>query len=153
LIRAYRILKTSYAGQAFTGEGARKFGGRWNSRGIPLVYCAENLSLATLELMVHLESLSDLERLYSWRAVEIPGRLIRTLTLAHCPPGWNAPVTQATSMRVGDAWALSKRSAVLKVPSVVTANEWNYLLNPLHPDFSKIKVGPVKPFRLDERLA
>ena len=152
MIRAFRIVKTARAGSAFDGEGARLYGGRWNSAGVAVVYVASSLSLATLEVMVHLEELAVLTRLYSFIMVEFSTRFLESAQPMELARGWNEPAPQPASMRVGDEWVRARRSAVLAVPSVVTPGEWNYLLNPRHPDFSQIRIHPPQPFRIDPRL-
>ena len=152
MIRAFRLCKTKHLASAFTGEGARLFGGRWNSPGLPMVYTSSSLSLATLEVLVHLEDPEAFARLFSWTPLEIPDDLIETLDETKLPKGWCANETNHTSRSIGDAWLRSTRTVVLSVPSVVTPGEWNYLLNPAHPRFSEIRIGDPKPFQPDPRL-
>ncbi len=152
MITAFRIVKTSRAPTALDGEGARRAGGRWNSPGIRMVYAASSLSLATLEIMVHLEDYQLLRQLYSTIRLEIPPHLVQTLDPRQLPLGWDAPAAGEASRHAGDRWVQEASSAVLAVPSVVTHGEWNYLLNPSHRDFSHIHAAAPVPFRLDERL-
>lgn len=148
---AWRIVKSRFAKQAFTGEGARRFGGRWNSPGHAVVYTAESQALAALEILVHVDS-EKLLRKYVAIPVTIEEDLISSLDMAKLPRNWKAfPVPPATRM-LGDHWVFSRESAVLRVPSVVIPNESNYLLNPLHKDFKKLIVGAPKLFRYDLRL-
>ncbi|HEY1120069.1 MAG TPA: RES family NAD+ phosphorylase [Haloferula sp.] len=153
MIRAFRLCKTKHAATAFTGEGARIAGGRWNSPGVAVVYASSSLSLATLEVLVHIEDPEAFARLFSWFAVEIPDELIEVLEESKLPPGWCADETTAATQVIGDAWIRSQRSAVLAVPSVVTPGEKNYLLDPAHPRFSAIRIAAPQPFRPDPRLA
>jgi len=148
---AWRIVKSRFAKQAFSGEGARRFGGRWNSPGHAIVYTAESQALAALEILVHVDS-ENLLRKYVATPVTIEEDLISSLDLAKLPRNWKAfPAPRATRM-LGDHWALSRESAVLRVPSVVIPDENNYLLNPLHEDFKKLIIGAPKLFRYDWRL-
>ncbi|MEO7100712.1 MAG: RES family NAD+ phosphorylase [Luteolibacter sp.] len=153
MIRAFRLCKTKHLASAFTGEGARLFGGRWNSPGLAVVYTSSSLSLATLEILVHLEDPEAFTRLFSWAPLQIPDDLLETLDETKLPRGWCADETNSTSRSVGDTWLRSTRTAVLAVPSVVTPGERNYLLNPEHPRFSEIQIGVAKPFQRDLRLA
>lgn len=153
MIRAFRLCKTRYLATAFTGEGARLAGGRWNSPGVAIVYTSASLSLATLEVLVHLEDPETFARLFSWVAVEIPDGSVESLSISALPPNWSADEIPTATRVLGDAWARSRRGAVLAVPSVVTPGEWNYLLNPAHPDFAKIRIGQPQAFRPDPRLA
>lgn len=153
MIRAYRLCKTRYLATAFTGEGARLAGGRWNSPGVAIVYTSASLSLATLEVLVHLEDPEAFARLFSWVDVNIPDECIERMSPFSLPQGWDADEIPARTRSTGDYWARSLSSAVLAVPSVVTPGEWNYLLNPAHPDFGKIRIGEPQAFRPDPRLA
>jgi RES domain-containing protein len=152
MIRAYRLCKNRHVASAFTGEGARLNGGRWNSPGRAVVYASCSLSLATLEVLVHLEDPAVFARLFSWTTVEIPEDAIETVHASALAIGWDDDETQSISRAVGDAWLRSARSAALAVPSVVTPGEWNYLLNPTHSRFAEIRIGLFQPFRPDRRL-
>jgi RES domain-containing protein len=152
MIRAFRLCKTRHVTSAFTGEGARLNGGRWNSRGKAVVYTSSSLSLATLEVLVHLEDPEVFGKLFSWVSLEFPPDLVETLEPGGLPTGWNDDESSRNTRAIGDAWLSSIRSATLAVPSVVTPGEWNYLLNPAHPDFPKILIGAPQAFRPDPRL-
>lgn len=150
--RAFRICKTRILPTAMSGEGARMGGGRWNSPGLPVVSAASSLSLAALEVMVHLEEAEVLYHLFSWLRIEFPGEIVETPDASSLPAGWQSNETSAAARSVGDIWLRSMRSAVLAVPSVVTEGEMNYLLNPRHPDFQQIQISPPQRFRPDTRL-
>lgn len=152
MIRAFRLCKTCYLKTAFSGEGARLSGGRWNSPGLAVVYASSSLSLATLEVLVHLEDSEAFARLFSWISLEIPGDCVERVDPYHLAPGWLSDETNSSSQAVGDKWLRSMRTSVLEVPSVVTPGEWNYLLNPAHPRFHEIRIGEAKPFQPDPRL-
>ena len=152
MISASRICKTRHLATALSGEGARLNGGRWNSPGLPAVYTSSSLSLATLEVLVHLEDPELLANLFSWFPLEIPDDLAEWLDPGTLPPEWLNDEPGPASRTAGDGWLKSRRSAALAVPSVVTPGEWNILLNPAHPDFPKLLPGPAKPFRPDPRL-
>jgi RES domain-containing protein len=141
----YRICKTKYAVTAFDGEGAFRFGGRWNSRGTRIVYTAGSLSLAALEMLVHL---NDEEMLfnYSFVAAEIPAELILKVE------NWSESPAPHAAQEIGDDWVRNSASAVLEVPTSIVPLEKNYLLNPTHPDWSKIVMGEPQKFVFDERL-
>jgi RES domain-containing protein len=152
MISAFRICKTRHLATALGGEGARLSGGRWNSPGLPVVYTSSSLSLATLEVLVHLEDPELLAHLFSWIPLEIPDELVEWIDPASLPPEWLNDEPGPASRTAGDGWIRSRRSTALAVPSVVTPGEWNLLINPAHPDFPKIMPGPAKPFRPDPRL-
>lgn len=152
MIPAFRLCKTKHLASAFSGEGARLNGGRWNSPGLSVVYTSSSLSLATLEVLVHLEDPEAFARLFSWVSLEIPEDVVERLDAAKLVVGWSDDEANLASRSVGDSWLRSQRSAVLAVPSVVTPGEWNYLLNPAHPQFSEIRIGEARSFRPDPRL-
>ena len=134
------------------GEGARRYGGRWNKPGTPVVYTSGTLSLAALEYLVHVDSDILPDALVKIRAT-IPDSLkIETIDTANLPADWNDKVIPVSLQELGTSWANQAKSPVLKVPSVVIEHEWNYVLNPLHQDFSKITWDTGTRFSLDPRL-
>ena len=150
-VTAWRIVKTRFAGTAFDGEGARRFGGRWNSKGTPMIYAAGSRALAVLEMLVHLEN-TDLLKHYRLIPVTFDRTLVKRLDPKALPSNWKRRPAPAGARAVGDAWAAAGESAVLEVPSVVVPGETNFLLNPRHPDFAEILIGAPEPYRLDPRL-
>jgi RES domain-containing protein len=149
---AWRIVKRKHARTAFTGEGARRYGGRWNSPGTAIVYTAESQSLAALEMVVHLDS-SELLRNYVVFEVDIDESLVVKIGLAQLPRNWRADPPPKRVREVGDAWAKAATSAVLQVLSATLPAEHNFLLNPHHPDFPKLVIGKPSSFQFDARLA
>jgi RES domain-containing protein len=148
-IVAWRIVPVPRIAEAFTGEGARLYGGRWNSPGVAMVYASATRSLAALETLVHINPLLPLK--YVMYQAEFDGKLIESISSGKLPAGWDAEPPGPASMEIGDQWVKASRSAVLAVPSVITA-ETNYLLNPAHADFKKTKMGKPEPFTFDPRL-
>jgi RES domain-containing protein len=149
---AWRIVQSKHLAHAFDGEGARLFGGRWNSPGRRAVYCASSISLATLEMLVHLPS-SAILRSYRLIPVEIPDALIATLGSDRLPKDWNRSPAPPELQELGDAWMDSLASAAWKVPSAIVPLEANFLLNPAHPGFAKLKIGKPIDYPIDPRLA
>ncbi|UCD35344.1 MAG: RES family NAD+ phosphorylase [Nitrospiraceae bacterium] len=152
--RAWRIVRKKRLADAFTGEGARLGGGRWNKAGIPAVYISETLSLAAIELFVHFTR-KDLKLGRSLLAipVEIPATLRQDeLSMKELPPDWRTSPPPNSTKALGSAWAAKGNSAVLRVPSAIIPEEYNLVLNPRHPDFRKIKIGRPRSFSLDERM-
>lgn len=152
ILEAYRITKTRYANTAFSGEGTRLAGGRWNPIGTRMVYLASSLSLATLELFVHTEDYSILRKQFSYLTASFDSSLVETPDPKDLPKYWNSPDIVIGSQLFGDTWLHSQRSLILAVPSVVTPNELNYLINPEHPDFSRLKISEPRSFLPDPRL-
>ena len=151
MVTAWRITKNKYQDSAFTGEGAELAGGRWNRQGTRIVYASSSISLSILEILVHLENSSVLSS-YSVIPFRFDEKLISELKEADLPRGWAAHPPPVSSQQIGDNWVQDQTSLLLKVPSVVVPLEFNYLLNPAHPDIDKIKIGKPIPLPLDERL-
>ena len=150
-VHAFRIVKERLAKDAFTGEGARIYGGRWNSSGRPVVYTASSASLAMLEMLVHLEA-RDLLRKYVLLEIEFDDSLVTDVDIPSLPRDWRSSPTSPEVQRFGDDWAMLNHSAVLRVPSVIVPRESNYLLNPRHPRYGEIKIGKHQPIDFDPRL-
>jgi RES domain-containing protein len=150
VIEAWRIVKAEYAEDAFSGEGAALRAGRWHSQGTRIVYTAESIALATLEILVNMRRPSVPE--YRALPCYFHEALVEELSVATLPENWSDPVAPLALRQVGDAWTHDRVSAVLKVPSAVTLVEFNYLLNPEHPDFPSIEIGAPRPLKLDYRL-
>ena len=151
MIRAWRIVKTRYSADAFSGEGARLYGGRWNSPGIAIVYTAGSKSLATLELLVHLGNTSVLPS-FSVCPVDFDDSLIELKDPSTLPRDWRQAPPPNSLQAVGDHWISRGSSVVLKVPSAIIDSEYNYLINPAHIDFKKLIIGSREVFTLDPRL-
>ena len=148
-ISAYRIVKTRRAASAFTGDAARRFGGRWNRVGTRMIYAAESRSLAALEVLVHLEGPA---RGFSLIPCEFPDSLIEVLPLSALPADWRSAPPPRTLAAIGDSWVTRGSSAVMAVPSAIIPQERNYLLNPAHPEFAQVTIHPAEAFPFDQRL-
>lgn len=151
MTRFSRICRRPYAAEAAAGEGARLYGGRWNSRGVRVVYASTSLALAAVETFVNLEPNLRPRDLVSIKgeiadSVEIP-----RLELGTLPPRWYRTRDESLQ-RFGDEWIRSETSAALLVPSAAIRGEWNILLNPAHRDFAKIKFHPPERFEFDVRM-
>lgn len=150
-VRVWRIDQTRWATTAFAGEGARLFGGRWNSRGRPVVYVAEHPALAALEVLVHAVASVRLTTEYCLIEAVFDAALVDPAP--DLPPDWAADPAPASSQAVGDRWLLDPGSRpALRVPSAVVPGTFNYLLNPRHPRFPEVRVADPQPFRFDPRL-
>ena len=149
--RSWRIVKSRFADDVLSGEGARRYGGRWTSPGLPVVYTAEHASLAVLEVLVNLGSPRVLGA-YVILSVDFEEAMIRRVQADELPAGWRASPPLQALREIGDTWLRSKASAVLGVPSAVLPMESNYLLNPVHADFGRLKAGRAEPFVFDPRL-
>ena len=155
MTRVYRLYRKRRRELAFSGEGARLEGARWNLPGTPVVYAASTLGLALLEFLVHVDpSEMNLARLdLETRTADIPSDLaILEVPSRSLPDQWNAIPWSRSSQTYGTRFLHEAKYLAIAVPSVVVPSERNYLLNPLHPDFPKIRLGPPKPFVIDHRL-
>lgn len=148
--QAWRIVKKKHAATAFSGKGAADYGGRWNSRGVPIVYTSGSKSLAALEILVHLNPLVILE--YVAIRVEFDYALVEQFPFEKLPEDWQAEPSPSVIQQIGDVWANQARSVVLAVPSAIISGEPNFLINPAHRDFKKIRLGKPEPFTFDPRL-
>ena len=148
--RAFRIGKRRQARFAFTGEGARLAGGRWNNPGIHAVYLSSTLSLAAMETFVHLGD--DATRLdFVYFEVGIPAAM-PVMTLTHRPKGWRDEPPTNASMRVGDRWLSAGESPLLQVSSAIVPSESNLILNPRHPDSARLRIAAARVFQFDPRM-
>jgi len=150
-ITAWRIVKHRHRRVAFTGEGARRYGGRWNSKGVSVVYLAQSQSLAALEMLVHLDS-GELLKYYVAIPATFDARLVSHVDASSLRKNWRAYPAPKRLQKIGDAWVSAGKSAVLRIPSVIVPSESNFLLNPDHPDFDKLRIGAPLRFRFDPRL-
>jgi RES domain-containing protein len=150
-MKVWRICREIHAADAFTGEGARRFGGRWNSRGVPMVYASTSLALAAIELFVHLEAgqaPSDLVYLNATLPVDEPAERLAPNGL---PPGWWTDNYEPLR-ELGDRWIHEKSSLAVQVPSAALRMEWNVLVNPLHPAVSSVEISVPLAFQFDARM-
>jgi RES domain-containing protein len=150
-ITAWRIVKRRLARTAFNGEGAKRYGGRWNSSGVAVVYAAGSQSLAALEILVHLDS-AELLRDYVAIPVSFDSKLVTVVDVSSLPRDWRSYPPPPRVREIGDRWVASAKSVVLQAPSVVVPSEMNFLLNPLHRDFVNLKLGRPIQFTFDPRL-
>src|SRR5262245_8798369 len=149
-MEVWRLTSARYPG--LDGEGARRYGGRWNKIGTAIVYTAGTQSLAILEYMVHADS-DILPTNVVVREANIPGDLqIETISVNDLPTGWREPLDHPALQAIGTDWVNRHSSAVLRVPSAIVPMEHNYLLNPMHRAFAKITWTNPVPFTLDPRL-
>jgi RES domain-containing protein len=148
----WRICARRHTRRAFSGDGARRFGGRWNHRGTAVGYSAGTLSLAALELLVHLDLDTVPEDLVAISGRIPDGIAVEEISLRSLPRKWRSYPAPEELQDRGSEWLRFGRTAVLSVPSAVVPREWNYLLNPAYPDFAKIEIGKAEPFHLDPRL-
>lgn len=147
----WRICKAQYAAEAFSGIGARRFGGRWNSPGTPMVYASTSLALAAIELFVHLEPNQQPDDLISISAMLPEGEPLKRVEPEQLPPRWRSDDFEPLR-KIGDRWIREKSSLAIAVPSAALRTEWNVLVNPIHQAIAEIKVDTPQPFHFDARM-
>ena len=150
-MQAFRIVKKRHALAAFSGEGARAYGGRWNFPGIPMVYAAHTRALAALESLAHYGG-AERRMAFVTFEIEIPENLAMQLAAADLPRDWRSDEPSVSTQALGSEWQRGARSAALVVPSVLVPQEYCVLLNPEHPHIDKIMVTYPEPFTFDARL-
>ncbi|MDB6026201.1 MAG: hypothetical protein JWM68_2424 [Verrucomicrobiales bacterium] len=147
---AWRIVKEKHAATAFSGEGAARTGGRWNSRGIPVVYASSTQSLAALESLVHLNP-PVLFKYVAFR-LKFEESLVEIAPIKTLPADWQTQPPPPSTKTFGDLWLREMRSVLLQLPSVIIPAEANYLINPTHRDFKKLFISKPSLFAFDPRL-
>jgi len=147
----FRLAKAKYS-HDFSGKGAEKTGGRWNSKGVSIVYTSESRALCTAEIAVH-TPLGLLPTDYEIITIELPDSIkIRTLAIKNLPSDWNSIPHSGSTQEIGDEFIRQNKTAVFKVPSALVPGDFNYLLNPKHDDFAKVKIKKTEVFGFDLRL-
>lgn len=152
----WRIAKNTaeFAATDLTGGGARLTGGRWNSKGIPAVYASSSIALATLETLAHLGANVAIRNAFLVQ-INLPEAVWKTREIIEpqdLPPTWVAEPPGLTTIEFGDAWLTGLSAALLLVPSVIVAEEYNAVLNPVHPDSGQITSAVLRQFIYDPRL-
>jgi RES domain-containing protein len=148
----WRIVPKRRYSQAFTGEGARLYGGRWNPPGIRVVHTSATLSLAALEYFVHVSKQTRPDDLVSI-SLEIPKNIrVERVSESKLPSNWQLYPALDEVKEIGKRWIKNSATAILAVPSAVIPQELNYLINPEHADFKKMKINKPIQFNLDERM-
>jgi len=151
LLETYRICDSKYS-EDLSGNGARIYGGRWNSKGTLVIYLSGSKALAVLELLVH-TTINLLPQNLTLITLTIPDKVkIKEYKLKELPDNWRMYPSSIEAQILGDNWLKSKETLVLKIPSVIIPSEYNFLLNPVHHDINKIKIVRKEKFEFDKRL-
>jgi RES domain-containing protein len=151
MAEGWRIVLESEASTAFTGGGARRYGGRWNSPGFRVIYVSEHQSTAALEVFVHNKPFLPIYKFKAFR-LEWPDNLIEMFPVKKLPANWRVFPPPMETREIGDRWIQQERSAMLGVPSTISPADTNFLLNPNHPDFKRIRIHSPIDFEFDPRL-
>ena len=135
-----------------SGRGSELSGGRWNSKGMAALYTSCSRALCTIEIVVHVPA-GIIPKDYEMVSIELPDdAIIKAIEPKDLPGSWNSNPINAHTQRIGDAFLSEKKALVFKVPSVIVKDEWNYIINPQHESFDKVKILNREPFAFDMRL-
>jgi len=147
----FRLIQEKYSPD-WDGKGAELIGRRWNSKGVPMIYTSESRALCTAEIAVHI-ALGSAPAEYILLTINIPDNTeISEIDLISLPQGWRKFPFDEFSRKLGDDLIQQNQFLVMKVPSAVIPGDFNYLINPRHPDFEKIKIIKSEPYEFDERF-
>ena len=146
----FRLTKSKYKEQ-LSGKGAELYGGRWNSKGYQIIYTCENRALCTTEIAVH-TPLGIVPKNYFLQSIHIPTVKIQEVRLSDLPNNWKNFPHEIATQEIGSNFIESNKYLILKVPSAIVQDEFNYLINPNHKDFSKVKILDIDIFEFDRRM-
>ena len=147
----YRIAKTKHI-HDLSGNGARVYGGRWNDKGIAVIYTSERRALATVEYLVHVP-LSIVPSHISIASIKIPNRITpKEISISDLPANWRDYPPPSELAGLGRRWALANDTLLLRVPSAVVEQEFNILINPSHPDMKHVVTSQIEEYKFDVRL-
>lgn len=147
----YRLCKKAYAND-LSGRGAEISGGRWNGKGTAMVYTSASRALCMVEIIVHIPA-GIIPKDYYLVSIFIPDNTrILAIEPKDLPDNWSRNPIPASTQKIGNAFIAAQEALVLKVPSAIVQDEWNYLINPLHKDFKEVKIIATEPFSFDGRL-
>lgn len=145
----YRINNCRYA-KDLSGQGAALYGGRWNNKGVYVVYTAQSRALALLEAVVHIGNIPDIG--YCMTTIEIPDHSIQHIQADDLPPDWTDNPSPNYLKAIGDRFVQANTHLALRIPSALMVEEYNYLLNPAHHLYSKVKITNERAIKIDDRL-
>lgn len=154
MLAGWRIAVPEFAStpaDMMSGEGAYLYGGRWNSKGVRVVYLGTSLAQASMELLVHLGR-TEILKSYFKMQVSFDESQVQHIALDDLPSNWMEPSMTSPVQQVGDFWVADNSSLILQVPSAAVPGEYNYLFNPLHPDARTVTFSAITPFNFDPRL-
>lgn len=145
----YRICNTIYSND-LSGQGAKLFGGRWNSKGFSMLYTSSTRALAALEVLVHMPINNVKQMDFSIVSISLPENSMEEVKYNVIKKEIDESGLNSNFKLIGDDWIKRNSSLLLKVPSVVINEEYNFLINPAHKDFTKVKILSIQPFSFDE---
>lgn len=147
----YRLCKRYYSND-LSGRGAELSGGRWNSKGVAALYTSSSRALCTIEIIVHIPA-GIIPKDYYLISIEFPDNApVKAIDIKDLPANWNSNPISVSTQRIGNTFFSEQKALVLKVPSAIIKDEWNYIINPMHESFREVKILSIEPFALDARL-
>jgi len=150
-MKTYRMAKQDFAVD-LSGKGAESTGGRWNSKGTAMLYTSQSRALCLAEIAVHVP-VGIVPLNYFITEIELPDELeFITISEKTLPSGWNSFPHSQFTQEIGDNFIATNQFLIMKVPSAVVQGDFNYLINPNHPDFGFIRIIQTEPFSFDKRL-
>ena len=144
-------LTTAKHAHDLSGKGAEMTGGRWNNKGIAIVYTSESRALCMLEVAVHLP-LGSLPKDYVLISLQVPDGSLQTISETYLSEDWNQFPPKPSTRQLGDTFVSERKKLLLKVPSALVPDEHNFLINPAHKDFPQVQILAVEPFLFDSRF-
>lgn len=149
-MRVYRIAKQRYI-KDLTGTGAKAVGGRWNAKGVAVLYTSNSASLSVLEVLAHLPPAYFPDDM-AMATIEVPDDMITSLKISKLPKDWKEVPPPISLQHITNEWVSKNKSLGLYVPSIIVPSEYNLLMNPLHPNFDQVILKKIEPFSFDNRL-
>ncbi len=146
----HRIAKAAYI-EDLTGIGAKSVGGRWNFKGVSVLYTSSSIALSMLECLAHFP-IAYAPKDMAMATIEIPEHSITEIRKENLPDNWRAVPSPRELKQISYDWIKKKETLILKVPSIIVPQEFNYIVNPFHKDFKKVKLKKVVPFVFDNRV-
>jgi len=146
----YRLTKKPYKNE-LSGKGAELYGGRWNSKGYKLIYTGESRALCTIEIAVHVP-LGITPKNYYLQSIKIPKVKVIEISLDELDENWRNFPHEISTKWIGDRFVDENKFLLLKVPSAVIHDEYNYLINPKHKQFSNVELVKLEEFKFNQRL-
>ena len=143
----YRIILEKYSTELIASGQPN----RWNSLNVEMIYTSSSIALAALENVVH-RSGEGLNNLFCLMTIQLPRKKISRIKISNLPKNWLTRAGRPFTRSIGDNWIQSKSSLSLKIPSAIIPGEHNFLINPDHSDFRKVKIQNVEPFTFDARI-
>lgn len=147
----YRLSREKYR-YDLSGKGAELYGGRWNSKGVAMLYTSQSRALAFAEVAIHIP-VGLVPKDYFLISIHFPDTAgILKIAVAEMPTDWRSNPHSNSTQRIGDQFILESKFLILQVPSAVVPGDFNFLINPTHPQSNDVKIESVEQFEFDSRF-